>query len=195
MVQVYQRLSKRIVEKAVSHYGQRACIIGWQIDNEINCEIDEFYSESNTMAFRKYLKEKYSTLNKLNEAWGTVFWNQTYTKSKEIHVPRTTPCNAANPHALLDYIRFISDSAYRFVKMQSEIICKYKKTEDFITTNGIFLNLDNHKMTKECLDFITYDSYPNMAYCKDMYDREDIVKDRKWSRNLAEVRAVLQILE
>ena len=45
-------------------------------------------------------------------------------------------------------------------------------------------------MTKECLDFITYDSYPNMAYCKDMYDREDILKDRKWSRNLAEVRAV-----
>ena len=188
--QVYQRLSKRIVEKAVSHYGQRACIIGWQIDNEINCEIDEFYSESDTMAFRKYLKEKYSTLNKLNEAWGTVFWNQTYTEWEEIYVPRTTPCNAANPHALLDYIRFISDSAYRFVKMQSEIICKYKKTEDFITTNGIFLNLDNHKMTKECLDFITYDSYPNMAYCKDMYDREDILKDSTWSRNLAEVRAV-----
>ena len=89
--QVYQRLSKRIVEKAVSHYGQRACIIGWQIDNEINCEIDEFYSESDTMAFRKYLKEKYSTLNKLNEAWGTVFWNQTYTEWEEIYVPRTTP--------------------------------------------------------------------------------------------------------
>lgn len=187
---IYQELSKRIVEKTVSHYGQRPCIIGWQIDNEINCEIDEFYSESDTLAFRQYLKEKYNTLNELNEAWGTVFWNQTYTDWDEIYVPRTTPCNGVNPHMMLDYIRFVSDSACRFVKMQSDIICKYKKKRDFVTTNGIFSNLDYHRMTKESLDFITYDSYPNMAYCQDGYEPEDALKDRRWSQNLTEVRAV-----
>ena len=63
---------------------------GWQIDNELNCEVDEFYSESDTLAFREFLKKKYKTLDALNEAWGTIVWNQTYTNWKEINVPRTT---------------------------------------------------------------------------------------------------------
>ena len=34
----YRELAKRIVEKSASHYGPHPAIIGWQIDNEINCE-------------------------------------------------------------------------------------------------------------------------------------------------------------
>jgi beta-galactosidase len=91
----------------------------------------------------------------------------------------------------MDYIRFVSASARNFVKMQSDILRKYIKPGDFITTNGLFGNLDNHAMTKESLDFLMYDSYPNFAYCLDGY-REDSgdLKDRKWSRNLTEVRSV-----
>ena len=63
----------------------------------------------------------------------------------------------------LDYSRFVSESTIRFYQMQSDILRKYIKS-DFITTNGMFSNLDNHKMTKECLDVYTYDSYPNFAY-------------------------------
>ena len=43
---IYQELSARIVKKVAKHYGKRPCIVGWQIDNELNCEVDEFYSES-----------------------------------------------------------------------------------------------------------------------------------------------------
>lgn len=191
---VYQRFSGRIVEKFAAHYAFRPCIIGWQIDNEINCEKDVFYSESDTRAFRVFLKERYQTLDALNEAWGTAFWNQTYTDWEEIHVPRTTYSDSTNPHEVLDYTRFISDSARRFVKMQSNIIRKYLKPGDFMTTNGIFRNLDNHWMTKESLDFITYDSYPNFAYCLDDYsDAPGEMKDRKWSRNLTEVRSISSV--
>ena len=46
-------------------------------------------------------------------------------------------------------------------------------------------------MTEESLDFITYDSYPNFAYCLDSYEPDDkSMRDRKWSRNLAEARAI-----
>ncbi|MBQ7371131.1 MAG: beta-galactosidase, partial [Blautia sp.] len=55
---MYQKLSARIVEKIAEHYGKRPCIVGWQVDNEINCETDVFYSESDTIAFREFLKEK-----------------------------------------------------------------------------------------------------------------------------------------
>ena len=187
----YQELCARIVTKVAQHYGKRNAVIGWQIDNELNCETDVFYSESDTLAFREFLKDKYVDLDALNDAWGTVFWNQTYTEWEEIHVPRTTISNSTNPHEVLDYIRFISESACRFAKMQSDILRMYKKVSDFITTNGMFSHLDNHRMTKESLDFYMYDSYPNFAYClcEDPLHSDDL-NDRKWSRNLAEVRSV-----
>jgi beta-galactosidase len=114
-----------------------------------------------------------------------VFWNQTYTDWEELHVPRTTISNSTNPHEVLDYTRFISDSCRSFCLMQSEIIRRYLKSGDFITTNGMFGNVDNHKMTGESLDFYMYDSYPNFAYCLDAYkDVPGDLQDRKWSRNL-----------
>ncbi|MCM1303601.1 MAG: beta-galactosidase [Lachnospiraceae bacterium] len=187
---VYQEFCRRIVEKSASHYGQHPAIVGWQLDNEFNCENDEFYSESDTDAFRVFLQEKYGTLEALNEAWGTVFWNQTYTDWTQVYVPRKTNTGAVNPHLQLDYYRFISDSVCRFAGQQAEIIRKYCKADDFITTNGIFGNIDYQRMGRESLDVLMYDSYPNFAYCLDDYREEDLMKDRKWSRNLAEVRAV-----
>lgn len=187
----YQELSARIVEKVAEHYAKRPCIVGWQIDNEINCETDEFYSESDTLAFREFLKEKYQTLDALNDAWGTIVWNQTYNAWEEIYVPRPTLSNGRNPHQMLDYSRFISESAIRFCRMQSDIVRKYMKPGDFITTNGMFANLDNHRMEDECLDVYTYDSYPNFAYCLDADPKHNrYLKDRKWSMNLTEVRSV-----
>ncbi|MDR3172785.1 MAG: beta-galactosidase [Treponema sp.] len=188
---VYRRFTRRIVEQIASHYGPHPAIIGWQIDNEINCETDEFYSGSDTVAFREFLKKKYRSLDTLNAAWGTVFWNQTYTAWAEVYVPRPTIGNSVNPHEVLDYIRFVSDSACGYVKLQSDIIRAYKKSGDFITTNGLFSSLDNHRMTAESLDFITYDSYPNFAYCLDRQPKHTgDMGDRMWSRNLAEVRSV-----
>ncbi|MDR1902139.1 MAG: DUF4434 domain-containing protein, partial [Treponema sp.] len=188
---VYRRFTEKIVEKIAAHYGPHPAIIGWQIDNEVNCETDEFYSESDTVAFREFLKDSYGSLDALNDAWGTVFWNQTYTTWAEVYVPRPTVSDSVNPHEVLDYIRFVSHSARRFVKLQSDIIRTYKKAGDFITTNGMFSSLDNHLMAEESLDFYTYDSYPNFAYClwANMVQKEGL-KDREWSRNLAEVRSI-----
>jgi beta-galactosidase len=188
---IYRRFSARITEKHAEHYAKHGAIIGWQIDNEINCETDEFYSESDTIAFRDFLKEKYGNLEALNKAWGAVVWNQTYTAWAELHVPQPTVSNSVNPHQVLDYIRFVSESARSFVKMQSDIIRKHLKQGDFITTNGMFSSLDNHRMNKESLDFYTYDSYPNFAYCigTDPLHSHDL-NDRMSSRSLAEVRSI-----
>ncbi|MDR3336334.1 MAG: beta-galactosidase [Treponema sp.] len=188
---VYRRFSSRIVEKLASHYGKHPNIIGWEIDGELNCETDVFYSESDTVAFREFLKNKYTTLDALNDAWGAVFWNQTYTAWGEVFVPRPTIHDTVNPHEIFDYIRFISDSTCSFAKMQGDILRKYIKPGDFLTHNGIFTNLDNHRLTAESLNVMFYDCYPNFAYCLDAdpLNSRDL-NDRKWSRNLSEVRSI-----
>lgn len=188
---VYQELSARIVEKFAGHYAAHPSVVGWQIDNEINCEVDVFYSESDTIAFRRYLRDKYGTLEDLNRELGLIFWNQEYTCWDEIYVPRTTIHDSSNPHLTLEYYRFVSESAVAFCKMQSDIIRKYKKPGDFITTNGMFGHLDNHRMMDEALDVYTYDSYPNFAYClsEDPVHNSGL-NDRKWSNHLSRVRSV-----
>ncbi len=161
---VYQELTARIVEMLASHYCSHPTIIGWQIDNELNCEKDVFYSDSDHAAFRIYLKEKFKTLDELNSCMGTTFWNQTYTSWEEIYLTRPTYLNTINPHLALEEKRFISHSTIHFCKMQADIIKRYKPEHQFITTNGIFGHVDSHEMTQLALDFITYDSYPNFAF-------------------------------
>ncbi len=190
---VYREKTVLIVEKLAEHFGGHPAIIGWQIDNELNCEMDEFYSEADHCAFRIFLQDKYGTLKELNRAWGTVFWNQTYTDWEEIILPKRTRSGNPNPHALLDYARFISKSARDFALLQSRILRRYIKEGDFITTNGQFDHLDNHELTKESLDFYTYDSYPNMAYNADGGRQLSGLRDRESSQNLSEVRSVSRI--
>ncbi len=188
---VYRALTARIVEQLAQHYGQHPCLVGWQIDNELNCETSEFYSEADHAAFRSFLKEKYGSLDKLNDAWGTVFWSETYTDWEQLHCPRPVINNGDNPHLMLDYRRFVSASCLTFAGMQADIIRKYKKPGDFITTNGLFGDMDNHKLQQDSLDIYTYDSYPNFAFeiDRDPKHSKDL-NDRKWTRNLTETRSV-----
>ena len=188
---VYREKCAIIVEKIAKHYGMHPAIIGWQIDNELNCEKDEFYSDADSAAFRVYLKEKYATLDRLNDAWGTVFWSQTYTDWDQIYVPRPAPHAAYNPHLHLDYLRFVSHSCLSFCDMQAKILRMHISPDAFITTNGMFGHMDNHAMTRNSLDLYTHDSYPNFAFGLDVKDIEsNLLRDRWSGMKLTEVRSI-----
>lgn len=188
---VYREFTARIVNKIAEHYANHPIVIGWQIDNELNCETDVFYSESDHAAFRIYLKEKFVTLDALNDAMGTTFWNQTYTSWEEIHLTRQTVHVANNPHMSLEEKRFISHSTISFCKLQSDIIRKYLHRGQFITTNGVFSHLDSHEMTDVALDFITFDCYPNFAFDTWTKPKEPgNLNDRRSSWSLARTRSI-----
>ncbi|OMG50805.1 beta-galactosidase [Paenibacillus macerans] len=185
---VYRTLSARIVAQLAEHYRDHPAVVGWQIDNEFNCEVNTFYSEADHAAFRIWLQEKYGSLHALNQAWGSVFWNQTYTDWSQVFLSRPTPGRSANPHLALDEKRFFSDSAISYAQLQSDIL-REKAPKQWITTNGMFGHLDSHQLTDDALDMFAYDSYPNFSTIQPDQGERPLL-DRKWSLNLSAVRDV-----
>ncbi|MCH5210588.1 MAG: beta-galactosidase [Oscillospiraceae bacterium] len=189
----YRFFVSRITEKIAEHYSKYKNIVAWQLDNEINCECDLYYSESDHRAFREYLKNKFGSLDNLNEAIGAAFWNQTYTSWDEVHLPRRTNSGRmGNPHIGLLEKRFISDTVIGFFKLQADIIRRYSGAP--VTTNGLFRHIDYHRLVEEALDFITYDNYPNFAYERRLdISRQNGMRDRNSSYNLTRARSISPI--
>jgi len=188
---IYRELSERIVEKLAEHYSKWDIIVGWQVDNELNCDLSEFYSEADHTAYRYYLKEKFGTLDNLNDSLGLIFWSRAYSDWGQVTLNRKNVGGAVNPHLALEEKRFFSESAISFCKLQVNAIKKYLPDDTFITTNGLFSNLDYNKLMECGLDFITFDSYPNFAFdlSKDPKAPGNL-NDRKWSWNLMWTRSV-----
>ena len=188
----FRFFSARITEKIAEHYSRYPNIVGWQLDNEINCECSVYYSESDHKAFREYLKRRFGTLERFNEVVGAVFWNQTYTDWEEIHLLRNTYNNRRNPHMGLIEKQFISDTVIGYFKLQADIIRKYSNA--YITTNGLFDFIDYEYLTDEIIDFISFDNYPNFRYAQNLNPANtNGMRDRNTSHKLTRVRGISPI--
>lgn len=156
----YRRYSQRIVQMMVTRYGQDPCIIGWQVDNEFGGgKTGRCYCPHCAAAFRTWLQARYGRIEHLNEAWGTVFWSQTYANWAEINPPDTA-IDKPNPSHVLDYYRFSSDSLGTYQQQQVDMIHAGAPGR-FVTHNfmGLFRDLNQFDLAA-ALDFITWDNYP-----------------------------------
>lgn len=184
----YRELCATITRQMANHYKDHPAIVGWQIDNELNCEVSVFYAEADHTAFREWLQQRYGTLEALNQAWGTVFWSQTYSDWEQVYLPRLTVSDSPNPHQVLDEKRFISANTIDFARIQADIL-REVAPQHWITTNGLFGHLDSHTLTEEMLDFFSYDSYPQFSTVSGSNEEKPLL-DRKWSLNLSAVRDI-----
>lgn len=161
----YRSFSEKIVSKMAEHYKDNRNIIGWQIDNEFGGGRGKglCYCKSCAAHFRKWLKNKYEMLDKLNQEWGTIFWSQTYTEWDQVPLPWQLE-TAHNPSLLLDYRRFISDSYIGYQKLQINILRKICPHQ-FVTHNfmAVFSGIDYYKLA-EPLDFVSWDNYPDLRF-------------------------------
>ncbi|HHV62142.1 MAG TPA: beta-galactosidase [Firmicutes bacterium] len=159
----YHEHTRRIVEAMARHYSGNPNVIGWQIDNEFGGEGlgGRCYCEHCRREFIEWLKRKYSSLERLNEAWGTIFWSQTYTEWDEIPLPRRNS-TAHNPSMVLDFYRFCSDSWVRYQDLQVQVLRAHADGK-FITHNfmGLFNKIDYVKLARP-LDFVAWDNYPRL---------------------------------
>ncbi|WP_027408503.1 beta-galactosidase [Anoxybacteroides tepidamans] len=160
---VYRRYSARITQKLVEHYRNETAIVAWQIDNEFGHEgSDMCYCEQCHVKFQQFLKNKYKTIEALNEAYGTIFWGQTYNDFSEIPLPKKT-ITTHNPSLQLDWARFRSHSVNSFAHEMTNIVRRYKGDHQLVTTNvsgGFFEKWFDHEENVKYMDVVSYDNYP-----------------------------------
>ncbi|WP_170401805.1 beta-galactosidase [Ruegeria arenilitoris] len=158
--EVYLAESRRIATEYARRYGENPYVHAWQIDNEYNDHDTVLsYSDAARDGFRRWLAERYGTINNLNRTWGTVFWASAYSSFDQIEPPNGLVASP-NPTHALDFARYSSDRVRLFNRAQVDILREYSPGRD-ITHNfmaGSF-EFDHHAVAAD-LDIVGFDSYP-----------------------------------
>ncbi len=105
----YRAHALRIVSELARRLGDHPAIRIWHVHNEFACHVPQCFCDVSAVAFRIWLRDRYGTVEAMNEAWGASFWSQRYRDFDEVLPPRVVPA-LPNPGHHLDYRRFSSDS-------------------------------------------------------------------------------------
>jgi beta-galactosidase len=124
---LYLHYAERIIRKLISHYAPHPAIIGYQIDNETSS--GQLHNPDVFQKFLWYLKNKYQTVDKLNEVWGLTYWSHRINEWDELWKPdgNTTPGYD------LDWRRFQSSLVTEFLDWQARLVRDYARDGQFIT--------------------------------------------------------------
>lgn len=149
----FHSATQRIVEAMAKRFGKNAHVIGWQIDNEYNRVC---YCERCRGLFQQYLKEKFASLDILNERWGTRYWSQTYSAWEQIPIP----IGSHNPGLMLEFKHFITESYRKFQKIQLDTLRPNLQPDVWVTHNfmGEYGGYDHYDLARD-LDLASWDWY------------------------------------
>ncbi|WP_240506269.1 beta-galactosidase [Thermoactinospora rubra] len=156
---IYREKALRVAEQVARRYAGHPALAIWHVHNEYGCHNARCYCDTSAAAFRAWLRERYGTLEALNDAWGTDFWSQRYGDWEQILPPRATP-TFVNPGQQLDFRRFSSDALLDLYRAERDLLAEI--TPDVpATTNlmaGMHWDMDYFSFGPE-LDVIASDHY------------------------------------
>lgn len=123
----YRFYAERVIRALVSHYARHPGIIGYQVDNETGSgllhNLDVFQS------FLDHLKEKFGSVDRLNEVWGLTYWSHKLGDWADLW----TPDGNTNPGYDLEWRRFQSSLVTEFLAWQKRIVREYARPDQFVT--------------------------------------------------------------
>lgn len=152
----------RMTRAMAERYGRHPAVALWHVSNEYGDHTSRCYCPESARHFRRWLAERYGSIDGLNEAWGVNVWGQRYGDWDQIETPRRAP-GPINPTQLLDFERFSSDALLGLFRLEVEILREL--TPDIpLTTNfmSMFHDLDYWRFA-EFEDLVTDDAYPDPA--------------------------------
>ena len=166
---VYQQHAQCIVTKMAEHYGKHPAVAGWQIEQQRDhYSTGICYCDNCANAFREWLRHKYTTLDRLYEAWGREFLPMSIADWNEIPIPQPAAAKS-NPSLLLDYYRFRSDSNVYHQRRQIAIL-RQLAPHQIITHNIKEIRIDDTNLfhLAEHPDAVCWDNF--------LADGEDPIK-------------------
>ena len=152
----YRAAAVGIARALVSRYDNHPALAMWHVHNEYGTVC---YCSLAAERFRDWLRERYGSLDRLNEAWTTAFWSQGYADWQDIQPPRRTQY-LGNPTQFLDYRRFWSDELLAAYLEQKAVIRERSSLP--VTTNFVFGGWVpvNHAQWASAVDIVAIDHYP-----------------------------------
>ena len=175
---LYREMALSLTDRLAARYHDHPALAMWHVSNEYACHNLPCYCDTCAATFRRWLEQRYTTLDALNDAWGTAFWSQRYTSWDDILPPRRTT-TFANPTHVLDYHRFGSDTLLDFYRAEYDVIRRHSPevpvTTNFMTMSGFRL-LDYHDWAPHqdvvSTDHYVVDSLPHpraeLSFCGDL---------------------------
>lgn len=129
---VFRERALALVDAVARRYGHHPAVQLWHVSNELGCHNALCYCDVTAAAFRRWLEDRYASVDALNKAWGTSFWSQRYTDWAEVLPPRLT-VSTRNPTHVLDFHRFSSDELLGYYRAEAEVIRRHSTVP--VTTN------------------------------------------------------------
>ncbi|MCR5761990.1 MAG: beta-galactosidase [Treponema sp.] len=124
--------AERIIRKLIEHVAQNPAVCGYQIDNETKHYGN--YGQYAQQKFKEYLKEKFKTPRLFNDAFRLAYWSNSISAWDDL--PDMRGC--INGGLVCEYERFLRTCVADYLMWQSNIICEYKREDQFITHNFDF---------------------------------------------------------
>ena len=159
---LYLQYVAKLVGALAQHFGRNAGVIGWQIDNEMGGWGAECYDNQYCAPkFRKYLRDKFGSLDNLNRRLFTVSYGHTYSSWEQIPLRQSVDGDVLQAPLVLEVERFFSGNIAEFLAFQADILRK--------NTQGQFISHNGPDSTRNCfefakpLDFLSEDNYPRVG--------------------------------
>jgi beta-galactosidase len=159
---IFRKYALRLTRAMAERYGQHPAVRLWHVSNEYGDHVSRCWCDASAVHFRTWLRARYTTIDALNEAWGTSCWGQHYPGFEAIEPPResTGPVNSTQR---LDFERFSSDAMLEL--FSDEVAVLREVTPELpVTTNfmSILHDLDYFAFA-DVEDIVTDDAYPDPA--------------------------------
>jgi beta-galactosidase len=156
----YRQAAVRLAEALARRYAGHPGLAMWHVHNEYSagCHCDQAAA-----SFRRWLRTRYGSLDRLNEAWTTAFWSQEYGEWAQVLPPRATRY-LPNPAHALDFRRFVSDELLSCFQEQRDVLRAHTPGVP-VTTNfafGAWVQVDNWAWAGE-QDLVAVDCYPSAS--------------------------------